>query len=44
MPEVDYADADGPLLLNSDLAIGLTYNDGKVELQPSPGLGITTTF
>ncbi|GEO07967.1 dipeptide epimerase [Segetibacter aerophilus] len=44
MPEVDYADADGPLLLSEDLATGLIYNYGKVEILPSPGLGITTTF
>lgn len=44
MPQVDFADADGPLLLNEDLAMGLSFNNGKVKLLPSPGLGISTSF
>jgi L-alanine-DL-glutamate epimerase-like enolase superfamily enzyme len=44
MPQVDFADADGPLLLNEDLATGLSFNNGKVSLSPSPGLGIATSF
>lgn len=44
MPQVDFADADGPLLLDEDLATGLSFNNGKVSLSPSPGLGIATSF
>lgn len=44
MPQVDYADADGPLLLNQDIATGLTYVDGKVIIKNSSGLGIFMTF
>jgi L-alanine-DL-glutamate epimerase-like enolase superfamily enzyme len=44
MPQVDFADADGPLLLVEDLATGLSFNNGKVSLSPSPGLGIATSF
>ncbi|MES2882405.1 MAG: dipeptide epimerase [Bacteroidota bacterium] len=41
-PQADYIDADGPLLLDEDLATGLTYeNDGKIITSSSPGLGIT---
>jgi L-Ala-D/L-Glu epimerase len=37
---VDLADADGPLLLASDVATGLSYQDGRIELSGKPGLGI----
>jgi L-Ala-D/L-Glu epimerase len=41
MPLIDYVDVDGPLLLEEDIATGLTYNpDGTVFTSPSPGLGI----
>jgi L-Ala-D/L-Glu epimerase len=38
----DYLDADGPLLLEEDLATGLTYEkDGRIYIsKDSPGLGI----
>ena len=36
----DYADADGPLLLEEDLATGLAYNQGIVTTSDEPGLGI----
>lgn len=40
-PEVDFLDADGPLLLKEDLAKGLIYTQGKVELEHiKPGLSI----
>lgn len=40
-PEVDFLDADGPLLLKEDLAKGLKYNQGKIELEEiKPGLSI----
>jgi L-alanine-DL-glutamate epimerase-like enolase superfamily enzyme len=36
----DYLDADGPLLLDQDLAHGLEYNMGQVKLPAGYGLGI----
>lgn len=41
LPLVDYADMDGPLLLAKDLASGISYNCGKVEVANLPGLGIS---
>ncbi len=43
MPQVDYVDADGPLLLEEDIATGLEYDNGKVITTDSPGLGIRFT-
>lgn len=44
MPLVDYVDADGPLLLEDDLATGLTYNnDGTIDTSANAGLGIRFT-
>jgi L-alanine-DL-glutamate epimerase-like enolase superfamily enzyme len=44
MPQVDYADLDGPLLLEEDIATGLIYtNDGSVNTTKQPGLGIYYT-
>ena len=44
MPLIDQVDADGPLLLEEDLATGLDYrNDGQVCTSPAPGLGIEYT-
>ena len=41
LPQLDYADLDGPLLLSSDKATGLTYHsNGQVTLSGLPGLGI----
>lgn len=40
LPQVDYADLDGPLLLKEDLASGLVYTEGRVEVSGAPGLGI----
>lgn len=39
-PLVDYLDMDGPLLLADDLATGLEYSYGEVNLPEAPGLGI----
>lgn len=40
-PLLDHLDADGPLLLNEDLAEGLNYSYGKVSFKNStPGLSI----
>ena len=41
LPFADYVDADGPLLLEEDLATGLIYHDdGTIETSSNPGLGI----
>lgn len=39
-PLADYVDNDGPLLLAEDVATGLTYEQGRVEVSGRPGLGI----
>jgi L-alanine-DL-glutamate epimerase-like enolase superfamily enzyme len=39
-PQVDYMDADGPLLLEEDAAGGLHYDFGKITPTAEPGLGI----
>ena len=44
MPLIDHVDADGPLLLEEDIATGLTYLDnGEIHTSPEPGLGIKFT-
>lgn len=41
IPLIDYVDADGPLLLEEDVATGLVYEDnGVVITSDAPGLGI----
>lgn len=43
-PLVDHVDADGPLLLEEDVAKGLIYqNDGNIITSDLPGLGIEFT-
>ena len=44
MPDVDFADVDGPLLLAEDLAKNLIYENGKVIIPSAPGLGIIMDF
>jgi L-Ala-D/L-Glu epimerase len=39
-PLVDWADIDGPLLTASDPFTGVTYENGKIVLPDSPGLGV----
>lgn len=40
-PLVDYLDADGPLLLSQDLAVGLQYDHGSIHIDPLQlGLGV----
>lgn len=39
-PLADYLDADGPLLLASDIATGLTYENNFIKVSNSNGLGI----
>jgi L-Ala-D/L-Glu epimerase / N-acetyl-D-glutamate racemase len=40
LPLLDYVDMDGILLLDEDIANGLTIENGKVILSGKPGLGI----
>jgi len=43
-PQADYLDADGPLLLEEDIATGLQYEvSGAVLTSADPGLGIRYT-
>jgi L-Ala-D/L-Glu epimerase len=39
-PLVDYADLDGPLLIEHDPFDGLQYESGKLVLPDRPGLGV----
>jgi L-alanine-DL-glutamate epimerase-like enolase superfamily enzyme len=40
LPQLDFVDMDGPLLLKEDLAKGLTLNNGIVQISNKNGLGI----
>lgn len=40
LPQLDHVDMDGPLLLSQDVASGLTYSFGKVDITNKPGLGV----
>jgi L-alanine-DL-glutamate epimerase-like enolase superfamily enzyme len=40
-PLIDYADLDGNLLISNDPFVGVTVNNGKLELPDRPGIGIT---
>lgn len=40
LPLLDYVDMDGPLLLKEDIATGLEFNEGKVQITGNTGLGI----
>jgi len=40
LPQLDYVDMDGPLLLKEDVATGLAYNNNVVSVSEEPGLGI----
>lgn len=40
LPQLDLVDMDGPLLLSEDLASGINYQFGKIELLGKAGLGI----
>lgn len=40
IPQLDYLDADGPLLHSKELAEGLHYENGKITLGNYAGLGI----
>ena len=43
LPFIDYADMDGPLLLEEDVATGIEYDHGKIIYPDAPGLGIKYT-
>lgn len=43
LPFIDYADMDGPLLLEEDVATGIEYVNGKICYSDQPGLGIEYT-
>ena len=43
LPFIDHVDMDGPLLLEEDLATGITYDQGKIGYGMGPGLGIEFT-
>jgi L-Ala-D/L-Glu epimerase len=43
IPLIDYADMDGPLLLQEDVATGIEYDYGKVKISNEYGLGINYT-
>ena len=43
LPLIDHADMDGPLLLEEDVATGISYDFGKVICSGQPGLGISYT-
>ncbi|MDE3251611.1 MAG: dipeptide epimerase [Bacteroidota bacterium] len=40
LPQLDYVDMDGPLLLKEDPATGIHFDYGNVTLSDKPGLGI----
>jgi L-alanine-DL-glutamate epimerase-like enolase superfamily enzyme len=42
-PLCDYADLDGPLLIKNDPYQGLGYQDARLILPDTPGLGLTRT-
>jgi L-Ala-D/L-Glu epimerase len=43
-PLADYIDMDGPLLLAEDIATGINYDYGKIEVSDKHGLGIDVNF
>lgn len=44
MPQLNYADVDGPLLLSEDVASGIYYENGEVKPSNAPGLGVSVNF
>ena len=40
LPQLDYVDMDGPLLLTEDIAEGLQFDNGVVSINGKNGLGI----
>ena len=43
LPFLDHVDMDGPLLLQEDVASGLTYDNGRIGYSGKPGLGVDYT-
>ncbi len=43
-PLTDYADVDGPLLINDDPFVGVGYDNGRLRLPDLPGLGVQPRF
>jgi L-alanine-DL-glutamate epimerase-like enolase superfamily enzyme len=43
LPLLDYVDMDGILLLDEDIATGLSIENGNVKLSGKPGLGVEFT-
>lgn len=41
LPFIDHVDMDGHLLLEEDLATGITYDFGKISYSDEPGLGVS---
>lgn len=44
LPQLDFVDMDGPLLLTQDLATGISFEAGKISLTTQPGLGIKASL
>ncbi len=44
LPQLDYVDMDGPLLLSQDMATGIQFDFGTVTLLGAAGLGIRVQF
>jgi len=44
LPQLDYVDMDGPLLLSEDIASGIEYDFGKVSVSNKLGLGINVSL
>ncbi len=44
LPQLDYVDADGPLLLSKDIVQGLTFSNGNIQVTNLPGLGVYNIF
>lgn len=40
LPQLDYVDMDGPLLLSQDMATGIRFDNGAITLEGQAGLGI----
>lgn len=43
LPELDYVDMDGPLLLKEDVATGIEFSAAGVKIPRGPGLGVEFT-
>ena len=43
LPLIEYADMDGPLLLEEDVATGIDFDFGRILYSDEPGLGIRYT-